>query len=47
MSSFKVLSEISNARIIEFGPVPPEEIEDARKTWPDPPARKGKSRRSA
>ena len=31
----------------EFGPVAPEEIEDARKTWPDPPAKKGKSRRSA
>ena len=31
----------------EFGPVPPEEIEEARKTWPDPPAKKGKSRRSA
>ncbi len=31
----------------EFGPVPLEEIEDARKTWPDPPGKKGKSRRSA
>ncbi len=31
----------------EFGPVPPEDMEDARKTWPDPPAKKRKSRRSA
>jgi hypothetical protein len=31
----------------EFGPVPTQEIERARKTWPDPPANKGKSRRSA
>lgn len=30
----------------EFGPVPPEEIKLARKTWPDPPARKGKASRS-
>ena len=31
----------------EFGPVPPDEIEDARKTWPDLPVKKGKRRRSA
>ena len=31
----------------EFGHVPAPEIERARKTWPDPPAKKGKSRRSA
>ena len=30
----------------EYGPVPPEEIEDARKTWPDPPVKKGKSGKS-
>jgi Arc/MetJ family transcription regulator len=32
----------------EFGPVGPEEIENARKAWPDDvPPKKGKSRRSA
>ena len=31
----------------EFGPVPPEESEKARKAWPDHPARKGRSRRNA
>jgi hypothetical protein len=31
----------------EFGPVPPEEIEEARKTWPSAPTRKGKPRRRA
>jgi hypothetical protein len=30
----------------EFGPVPAEEMERARKTWPDPAARKRKPRRS-
>jgi len=31
----------------EFGPVPAEEMERARKTWPDPPARKDKPHHSA
>jgi hypothetical protein len=31
----------------EYGPVSPAAIEKARKVWPDPPAKKGKSRRSA
>jgi uncharacterized protein (DUF2336 family) len=31
----------------EFGPVRPKELEDARKAWPDAPAKKGKSLRSA
>ncbi len=31
----------------EFGPVPPKAMEDARKTWPDHPAGKGRSRRGA
>jgi hypothetical protein len=31
----------------EFGPVRPEDMEKARKTWPDPPVKKGKSPRSA
>ena len=31
----------------EFGPVRPQDMEDARKTWPDPPDGKAKSRRSA
>ena len=31
----------------EFGPVPAGETERARKTWPDAPARRGKSHRSA
>ena len=30
----------------EFGPVRPEDVEDARKTWPDLPSKK-KSRRGA
>ena len=29
----------------EYGPVPPEEMERARKTWPDVPAEKGRSGR--
>ena len=28
----------------EFGPVPAREMERARRTWPDPPAEKGRSR---
>ncbi len=28
----------------EFGPVPAEEMERARRTWPDPPAKKGRSK---
>jgi hypothetical protein len=31
----------------EFGPVRPQDLEDARKVWPDPPAKNAKSRRSA
>jgi Arc/MetJ family transcription regulator len=31
----------------EFGPLSPEDLERARKTWPDAPARKAKSRHSA
>ena len=31
----------------EFGPVRPHDMEDARKTWPDPPAGKERSRPSA
>ena len=31
----------------EFGPVPPEDMEIARKTWPDHPVKKGRSRRGA
>jgi hypothetical protein len=30
----------------EFGPVPAEEMERARRTWPDPAVKKGKPRRS-
>ena len=31
----------------EFGPVSPEEMERARKEWPDPRAKRGKSSRSS
>jgi Arc/MetJ family transcription regulator len=31
----------------EFGPVPAPDLERARKTWPDVPAKKAKSHRSA
>ena len=31
----------------EFGPVPPEEMEKARATWPHPPVKKSRSRRTA
>jgi hypothetical protein len=31
----------------EYGPIPPEEIERARKTWPDRPLKKSRSRRTA
>lgn len=31
----------------EFGPVQPEAVEEARRTWPDLPARKRRSRRGA
>jgi hypothetical protein len=31
----------------EYGPLRPGDIEDARATWPDPPARKRTSRRRA
>jgi len=31
----------------EYGPVPAEELERARKTWPDPPAASGRSHPSA
>lgn len=30
----------------ELGPIPAQEMERARKTWPDLPAQRGKSRRS-
>jgi Arc/MetJ family transcription regulator len=31
----------------EFGPVPAEEFERARRTWPDAPVRRGRSHRGA
>ncbi len=31
----------------EYGPVRPQDLEDARTTWPDPPAGKARSRRRA
>ncbi len=31
----------------EYGPVPPEDMEDARRTWPDAPVDRRKPRRSA